>query len=169
MSVRPVPYSFPNFGAETMRIEDKAVAAAFSRLYNDLQKYVQQMANICNLNFRMLDRLGGPFFAQETATRSMQVLINAGFILNSSTPSITAIAAQTLTFTSPVSNPRIDRVTITSAGVAQITQGVEAANPTPPAIPAGNLPIAQVFLTPAAGDIHQSNITDERGKVAIGG
>ncbi len=50
------------------------------------------------------------------------------------------------TFTAPTTNPRIDDLSMSASNVLVITQGTEAASPTAPTTPAGNFPIAQIFL-----------------------
>jgi len=67
-------------------------------------------------------------------------------------------------------NNRIDLITIAAGGMisADIIPGTPAANPSPPACPAGNLPIAQIFLSTGMNKIVNSNITDIRGWLAAG-
>ena len=63
----------------------------------------------------------------------------------------------------PVTNPRIDLVSLTqSNGVAQYTQGIEAASPIQPGVPSGATPLATLSLTALTTIITSSNITDTR-------
>lgn len=50
------------------------------------------------------------------------------------------------TFTAPVSNNRIDVLTIDDAGTLEVTEGVSGASPSAPAVPANKIPIAYVYL-----------------------
>ena len=49
------------------------------------------------------------------------------------------------TITAPTANPRIDLLTINSAGVLSWTQGAESASPTPPNCPAEKIPICWIY------------------------
>lgn len=49
------------------------------------------------------------------------------------------------TFTAPSTNPRIDVLSINSSGTLTRTAGTEAASPTAPSLPDGDLPICQVY------------------------
>lgn len=93
---------------------------------------------------------------------STSVTLSAGnlFIQNNAP----LVARQiTGTFTAPVTNPRIDRVVGDCVtGVISVVTGTEAATPSPPAIPAGKFPIAQVALKTSSTAINNSMITDER-------
>lgn len=65
--------------------------------------------------------------------------------------------------TAPVSHPRIDRAVISATtGALSIITGTEATNPSPPAITAGSIPIAQILLQTTSTYIANSMITDER-------
>jgi hypothetical protein len=67
------------------------------------------------------------------------------------------------TITAPVGNPRIDRVVVSaSSGAVSIITGTPAGSPTPPALTAGALPVAQVLLQTSSTSILNSMITDER-------
>lgn len=48
-------------------------------------------------------------------------------------------------FTAPASNPRIDVLSLNSAGTLVRTAGSESASPAMPAVPAGNIPIYSVY------------------------
>ena len=48
-------------------------------------------------------------------------------------------------FTAPVAFPRIDVLSISSAGSLVVTTGSESASPSAPALPSGNFPICQVY------------------------
>ena len=107
-------------------------------------------------------RLAGPFAPHAQATANMTVAIDPGAVFGGG--ALTPVAAQTTgTFTAPVSNPRIDRIVINPASGAILTvTGTEAASPSPPAIPSGYYPLAQVLLQTSSTAITNTMITDER-------
>lgn len=170
MSVRPLPYNFPSFASETAKIKDQGTQQVVQRLVNDLDRFLKNISEVCNYNFRMLDRLAGPFFATCPNPPSMSITLNSGFTWTSgATPTLTPVAAQTVgPFSKPVSNPRIDRVVLSNTGVASIVAGTENANPSPPAISANTSPVCQVRLDPSMTVIQQTNLTDERAPSALG-
>ena len=96
------------------------------------------------------------------APRAMTVTLDPGMLLGSG--SIVSQGTQVSgTITAPVSNPRIDLVTISSStGALSIVDGTEAASPAAPACPAGSAPIAQIALSVGQASIINSNITDVR-------
>ena len=109
-----------------------------------------------------LARLGRPFAPHEQDTPNMTVRVDAGQVFKDDT--LTEKAAQnTGTFTAPGTYDRIDRLVISqSTGVISVVTGVEAASPSPPVIPSGKLPVAQVLLHPSTTAITNDLITDER-------
>lgn len=112
----------------------------------------------------VLKRVGDAFAPHAQNTPNMTIALDAGMIF---TTTITEIATQsTGTITAPVGNPRIDRVVIDQAsGAVSVVTGTPAASPTPPAIPAGKLPVAQILLQTTSSSITNSMITDERAAV----
>ena len=117
-----------------------------------------------NLDAMLLNsqRRSSCFNPHQTATPAMTVSLDAGYVFNGAT--LTEIAAQTTgTITAPVGNARIDRVVVDrSSGAVSVVTGTPAGSPTPPAIPAGKWPIAQVLLQTTSTTITNSMITDER-------
>ncbi|HYL49486.1 MAG TPA: tail fiber protein, partial [Stellaceae bacterium] len=113
-------------------------------------------------------RLVDNFAPHAQATPNMTVALDAGHIFNSS--ALTEIATQsTGNFTAPVSNPRIDRVVVDRvSGAVSVVTGTEAASPSPPAIPAGKAPVAQVLLQTTSTAIANSMLTDERDLASLG-
>ena len=113
-------------------------------------------------------RLIDNFAPHAQATPNMTVALDAGHLFNGA--SLTEVAAQsTGTITAPVSNPRIDRVVIDRvSGVVSVVTGAEAASPSPPAIPAGKAPVAQVLLQTTSTAIANSMLTDERDLGSLG-
>lgn len=122
-----------------------------------------------NGDLTVLARLAAAFAPHETAPPSMAMALDAGALLVAGT--LTEVSAQvSAAITPPTTNPRIDRVTISpSTGVLRVTTGTEAANPVPPAIPAGELPVAQLRLDVGMAAIANFRIRDERVSPAAGG
>lgn len=65
--------------------------------------------------------------------------------------------ANTSSFSVPVSDDRIDILSLSSAGSLVITEGTEDASPTVPSVPAGNIPIAQVYMRAGATSVQQDD------------
>lgn len=107
-------------------------------------------------------RIAAAFAPQQTATANMTVTIRAGAYMDNDT--LTEKAQQiTANITAPVSNPRIDRIVLDQRTYTYSrVQGAEAGSPTAPAIPAGNVPCAQILLQTSTSQIVNSMITDER-------
>ncbi len=106
--------------------------------------------------------LPAQFACRAKATPDMTVQVQAGRLFTNG--SLVSQSTQTTgTITAPATNPRIDRVVIDEAtgGVSVIT-GAEAASPSPPAITAGKLPVAQIALATSTTTITDALITDER-------
>jgi hypothetical protein len=113
-------------------------------------------------NFAVLERISAPFAPSQASTPNMTVVIRPGTIFNSGV--LTEVAQQTTsTITAPVTNPRIDRVVLDLVtGVFSIVTGTPSASPSPPAIPAGVSPCAQILLQTTSSAITNAMITDER-------
>lgn len=111
-------------------------------------------------------RFANAYAPHEDATPDMTVRLEAGYVFDPVTRTLTEKAAQsTTTITAPTTNPRIDRVVVDQlTGTVSVITGTEAASPSAPAITQGKIPIAQVLLNddPATTAIDNSLITDER-------
>lgn len=109
-------------------------------------------------------RMAGAFSPQAQDTPDMTVKVNAGHVFDGTT--LTEVAAQnTGTITAPVTDDRIDRVVISATdGTVSVITGTEDPSPSAPAITEGNLPVAQVYLTPSHTEIANSDLTDERSQ-----
>ena len=115
-------------------------------------------------------RIAGPFAPHQAYSSSPNpdraIELDAGAIFNGST--LLEVAAQTVTgFTTPSAGQhRIDRVVVdATTGVASRVAGTAATgSPTasPPAIPAGKIPICSVLMTDSDTIVSNSMITDER-------
>ncbi len=142
-----------------------------------LPDFTSQTASVYKANidagFAVADRLAWAFAPHEQDVGSpqpdMTLRLEAGAIFDGGT--LTEVAAQdTAVITAPSVNPRIDRVVIDrGTGAVSVVTGTEAASPTPPAVPAGKVPVAQVALTTGSTEITNSDITDERALGLPGG
>ena len=141
-----------------------------------LPNFTNQTASVYKANidagFAAADRLAWAFAPhqqdQGSPAPDMTVRLEAGAIFDGAT--LTEVAAQsTGTITAPTTDPRIDRIVIDRAsGAVSVVTGSEAASPTPPAIPAGKLPVARVVLAVGQTEIVDSDITDERALDLLG-
>ena len=120
--------------------------------------------------FKVSDRVAWAFACYAADTPDMTVKIGAGSIHFALT--VVEKTEQTSgTITAPTTNPRIDRVVVDHhTGVMAIVTGAEAASPVPPALVAGQIPIAQILLddSPVTTAITNSLITDERALSRLG-
>jgi hypothetical protein len=108
-------------------------------------------------------RLAWAFAPHEQATPVMTVRLEAGFVLSSALALAEVAAQSTGTITAPAGNPRIDRIVIDRlTGAVSVVTGTPAGSPTPPAIPSGKRPVAQVLLQTSSTVITNSMLTDER-------
>src|SRR5262249_48026374 len=84
--------------------------------------------------------------------------------------SLVEVPAQaTALITAPTSNPRIDRVVVSSTtGAVSVVTGTEASSPTLPNIPAGSTPVAQVLLQPTPTGITKTQNSDGRHFTNLG-
>ena len=96
----------------------------------------------------------------------LSIRVDAGYIFSGTT--LTEVAAQTVGgFTTPSAGQhRIDRVVVDAiTGAATRVAGTAVTgspSATPPAIPAGKLPVCQVLMTDADLAVTDAMITDER-------
>ncbi|MBP2226872.1 hypothetical protein J2847_000139 [Azospirillum agricola] len=112
-------------------------------------------------NWAVAQRIVGPFAPHAQVTPNLTLALDPGHLLSGTT--LTEVNAQNVgPFAPPASGFRIDRVVIDRAtGVASIVTGI-ADSLTPPAIPVGTLPVAQVFLQNTTTAISNHNLVDER-------
>jgi len=91
------------------------------------------------------DAFGGAFLLpHEQASPNLTLLVEAGVCYVGATRVIFA-GGNSPSFTAPAANPRIDLLTIDSAGTLARTAGTEAASPSVPAYPSDKLVIAEVY------------------------
>lgn len=117
-------------------------------------------------DMKVLSRMGAAYnpCAEDNPT-ALKVVVQAGAMFVNG--ALVANAAQTVTLAAAHATlPRIDRVVIDAVtGVASKIDGTAAASPTPPAITAGKLPVAQVLVTALMTVVTNNAITDERAIV----
>jgi hypothetical protein len=113
-------------------------------------------------NFAVAQQIVAAFAPQQQAVANMTVQVLGGSILDGGAL-VTVAVQNTANFTAPVTYPRIDRVVLDQrTGAYTTVAGTEANSPAAPAIPAGNMPCAQVLLQTSSTVITNSMITDER-------
>ena len=110
----------------------------------------------------VLSRVGDIFAPHQQNIADMTVAVDPGHLMAGQTL-VEQAAQSTGTITAPSANPRIDRIVIDNiSGAVSVVTGTEAASPTPPAIPSGKSPIAQILLQTSSTAITNAMITDER-------
>lgn len=110
----------------------------------------------------VLARMAASFAPHEQTPPDMTVRVDAGPLWVGGA-AVEVAAQSTGTITVPSGNTRIDRVVYDAVtGAVSVITGSEAADPDPPEIVKGKLPICQVALATDTTAIDNSLITDER-------
>lgn len=144
--------------------------ATFNQTDYTTQDSATYKANI-DADINVLAKLGQMFAPHSAGNNSMYAEIDPGILTFPDGSNATHSSHILGAFNAPTGgNNKIDLITIPANGLlnANIIEGTPAANPSPPACPAGNLPIAQVFLSTGMNAILNSNITDVRGWLVSG-
>lgn len=114
-------------------------------------------ADLISLNWDILDASPiGHIKAKAQDTPNMTLKIAAGNVYTG-TALIAYAGGNTGTFSAPTVNPRIDQVSMTSGSALVITAGAESASPTPPAYPAANIPICEVYFRVGSTAIYDTD------------
>jgi len=92
----------------------------------------------------------------------MTVAIAAGVVRVASGLLIAVTAGNGTITTADGTNPRIDLVSASDAGVKTVTAGTAAANPKAPSLPAGDIGLAMVYVPQNDTTIAANQITDKR-------
>ncbi len=104
-----------------------------------------------------LDAFGAAFLLpHEQSSPNMTVYVEPGVAYVGATRVIYA-GGNSPTITNPVSNPRIDLITIDSSGTIGVTAGSENASPTAPTYPANKLVLAEIYLRTTGTTIRDSD------------
>jgi hypothetical protein len=93
----------------------------------------------------------------------MTVAVAAGYIQATPGAAPVAVTSGNATITAAdATNPRIDLVTASAAGVKTVTNGTAAASPKPPALPSGHVALAMIYVAANDTAINTGEITDKR-------
>lgn len=92
----------------------------------------------------------------------MTVAIAAGTIRIASGAQVAVASGNGTIGTADGSNPRIDLVSASDTGTKTVTAGTAAANPKAPALPAGHIGLALVYIPASDTTIATDQITDKR-------
>lgn len=96
-------------------------------------------------------------FAREQAVPNMTLEVLAGIAWFTQNSYVNFAGGNSPAFVAPVTNPRIDVLTIRSDGVLYVIQGTEAVSPTVPTIPSTDIPLAQVYNVVGETVIHDND------------
>ena len=108
------------------------------------------------------------YFAHESATPNMTVLVDAGRMLTNDAL-ITNAQQSVVISAAHASLSRIDRIAISEeTGVYTLTAGTPNASPVAPGLAVGQLPICQILIPALDTAITNSQITDERILIKLG-
>lgn len=97
------------------------------------------------------------WFAHAQATPAMTVKIRRGLGYVGATLVEKTSETTSSALTAPTTNPRIDLLTMDSAGTLAWTAGTEAASPSPPTHPTDKLPICEVYLRVGSTGIYNTD------------
>jgi hypothetical protein len=103
-----------------------------------------------------------PLSVSPQDTPNMTVKIRAGAWFNGAGNFVEYAGGSSPTVTAPVGNPKWVVVALLDAGSITLLNGTPAATPTLPAVPAGALPLAALYVTPTTTAITASLMADVR-------
>jgi hypothetical protein len=93
----------------------------------------------------------------------MTVAVAAGTIQPSAGVAAVTVTSGNVTIgTADGTNPRIDLITASAAGVKTVTAGTAAANPKPAGLPSGHVALAYVYVPASDTTMASNQITDKR-------
>lgn len=107
-------------------------------------------------NLRTEAEASSRLLAQAQATPNMTLRVSEGAVYFGATR-VDYAGGNSGSFVAPVSNPRIDCLSIDKTGTLIVTQGAEGASPAEPTCPAGNLPICLVYNRVGETSIKQTS------------
>lgn len=96
-------------------------------------------------------------FAREQAVPNMTLEVLAGIAWYAQNTNVIFAGGNSPLFVAPISNPRIDILTLRSDGNLYVLTGAESVSPTPPTIPSTDIPIAQIYNVVGETVIHDND------------
>lgn len=155
-------YGAGHYGTNLTRAE--TVNAVYEALL--IKPFIQYALTNSNNIDEFVTNLGmspSLLFRPHPGAGAMDVDIAAGRLYIKSSQTLVETNEQTVNFTAPTTNPRWDYIVIDdTTGTASIVAGTEDPSPSLPAIPAGKIPIASVYLEPSTTEITDGNISEQR-------
>jgi hypothetical protein len=100
---------------------------------------------------------------------NMTLAVAAGSIRIASGATVAVAGGNVTIGAADATNPRIDLVSVSDAGVKTVTAGTAAASPKPPAVPSGHVALAMVAVEATDTAIENAEITDKRVSLASAG
>ena len=128
-------------------------------------------ASLATLNARLTEKtdygvLSGLVVAAQT-TPNMTVKVSAGVAyMSNGTRYAPSAVASTAVATADATNPRIDIIYLSSAGIVSYLAGTAAASPVAPSLPSGALALATVDVAVGATSIASDKITSTKRTLA---
>lgn len=107
------------------------------------------------------DEARGASWLLAYGTSTLKVQINAGVVYFEE-DKVEFAGGYSPVLTEPTASSRIDVISMDSAGTIIVTEGVEADTPTAPNVPAGNMPICEVYNK--AGQVEITDEDEEAGE-----
>jgi len=143
--------------------------ATFNQTDYTTQNSAEYKANI-DADINVLAKLADLFAPHQSNAANMTITVDAGRIQFPGGNQVNKAAQVSGVLNAPTGgNNRIDLVIVDANGDVGVLGGTPAANPSPPALTAGNIAIAQILLATGMNSILNGNITDVRGIPLAGG
>jgi hypothetical protein len=98
-------------------------------------------------------------------TPDMTVAVASGSIQPAAGETAVSVTGDDVDVDAADSDPRIDLITASAAGVLTYTAGTAATDPKPPALPSGHIALAMIDVPGSATEIDTAQITDKRVNV----
>lgn len=97
------------------------------------------------------------FFVEAQSPEDMTVEMNGGFAWFSATAYFNMSTQAVSGFVAPITNDRLDIISINTVGNTQVTQGAENVSPVLPTFPDGQIPVAAIYWRPGATAIYDAD------------
>lgn len=111
---------------------------------------------------RKIGAVTAPLTVTQQDTPSMSVKVRAGSFFNSANEFVEHAGGSSPTIAVPTGNPKWVLVALTNAGTIALVDGTPASVPSLPAVPAGHMPLAAIYVVPSTVAITNANIVDVR-------